>query len=59
MQPFLYRDGELYCEDVPVTKLAEQYGTPLWIYSKSFILGQLQQIQTAFAAVDPVICYSV
>ncbi len=59
MQSFPYRDGELYCEDVPVAKLAEQYGTPLWVYSKSFILGQLNQIQTAFAEVDPVICYSV
>ena len=59
MQAFPYRDGELYCEDVPVAKLAEQYGTPLWVYSKSFILGQLKQIQTAFAEVDPVICYSV
>ena len=59
MQAFPYRDGELYCEDVPVAKLAEQYGTPLWVYSKSFILGQLKKIQTAFAEVDPVICYSV
>ncbi len=59
MQSFPYRDGELYCEDVPVAKLAEKYGTPLWVYSKSFILGQLKQIQTAFAEVDPVICYSV
>jgi len=59
MQAFPYRDGELYCEDVPVAKLAEQYGTPLWVYSKSFILGQLKQIQTAFREVDPVICYSV
>ena len=59
MQPFPYRDGELYCEDVPVAQLAEKYGTPLWVYSKSFILGQLKQIQDAFAEVDPVICYSV
>lgn len=56
---FTYHDGELYCEKVPVAKLAEQYGTPLWVYSKSFLLGQLKQIQTAFAEVDPVICYSV
>lgn len=59
MQSFSYRDGELFCEDVPVSKIAEQYGTPVWIYSKSFLLGQLRQIQTAFAEVEPVICYSV
>ena len=56
---FEYRAGELFCEDVSVTKLAEQCGTPLWVYSKAFLLGQLKQIQTAFAEVDPVICYSV
>jgi len=56
---FDYRDGELFCEDVSVADLAEQYGTPLWVYSKAFLLGQLKQIQTAFAEVDPVICYSV
>lgn len=59
MQPFSYHDGELFCEQVPVAKLAEQYGTPLWVYSKSFLVGQLKQIQTAFAEVEPVICYSV
>ena len=59
MQSFEYRNGELYCEDVPVSQLVEEHGSPLWIYSKSFILGQLKQIQTAFAEVDPVICYSV
>ena len=59
MQSFSYRNNELFCEDVPVARLAEQFGTPLWIYSKSFLLGQLRQIQTAFAEVEPVICYSV
>lgn len=59
MSQFQYRDGELFCEDVSVTKLAEEHGTPLWIYSKAFLLGQLKQIQTAFAEVEPVICYSV
>src|ERR1700753_3295431 len=59
MESFSFHDGELYCEKVPVAKLAEKYGTPLWVYSKSFLLGQLKQIQTAFAEVDPVICYSV
>lgn len=59
MSSFTYRQGALYCEDVPVADLAAEYGTPLWVYSKSFLLGQLRQIQTAFAEVDPVICYSV
>ncbi|MCX7392986.1 MAG: diaminopimelate decarboxylase [Planctomycetales bacterium] len=59
MSQFQYRNGDLYCEDVSVANLAERFGTPLWIYSKAFLLGQLQQLQNAFAEVDPVICYSV
>jgi diaminopimelate decarboxylase len=59
MQPFQYRHGELCCEDVPVTRLADEFGTPLWIYSKAFLLHQLRQIQEAFAACEPVLCYSV
>jgi diaminopimelate decarboxylase len=59
MNPFPYIHGELFCEDVPVSRLATEFGTPLWIYSKAYLLHQLRQIQTAFAAVDPVLCYSV
>ena len=59
MNAFQYRDGELFCEDVTVTPLAEEFGTPLWIYSKAQLLHQLGQIQEAFADVEPVICYSV
>jgi len=59
MNAFEYRNGQLYCEDVAVAGLATEYGTPLYIYSKAQLLHQLGQIQTAFAAADPVICYSV
>ncbi len=59
MSGFQYQNGQLYCEGVSVAKLAEQHGTPLWIYSKSALVTRLREIQTAFAEVDPVICYSV
>jgi diaminopimelate decarboxylase len=59
MDYFHYQNRELYCEDVPVARLAEEYGTPLWIYSRRTLLHHLNQIQTAFADVEPVICYSV
>jgi diaminopimelate decarboxylase len=59
MEPFPYRDGQLYCEEVPVAKLAEQFGTPLYIYSQNAILETFNTLRTAFAEVDPLICYSV
>jgi len=59
MDHFSYRDHALYCEDVPVSELAEQYGTPLYVYSEATLVHHLNQIQTAFAAAEPIICYSV
>src|SRR6266853_5535318 len=59
MDHFLYRDRVLTCEDVPVHALAEQYGTPLYAYSKKTLLHHLSQLQTAFAAASPLICYSI
>jgi diaminopimelate decarboxylase len=59
MDAFHYRDGQLYCEEVPVAELAGKYGTPLYIYSASALVGQLQALQRAFAEVDPLVCYSV
>lgn len=56
---FEYRNRTLYCEDVPVAELAAQYGTPVFVYSQAALLHQLREIQTAFAAVKPIICYSV
>jgi diaminopimelate decarboxylase len=59
MDHFRYRERALYCEEVPVGQLAEAYGTPLFVYSKATLLHHLKQIQTAFAAVEPLICYSL
>ncbi|MGO8898309.1 MAG: diaminopimelate decarboxylase [Isosphaeraceae bacterium] len=59
MEPFQYRDRQLYCEDVPVAELAARFGTPLYVYSQSAILETLKSLRSAFADVDPLICYSV
>jgi len=59
MDYFHYQNRELFCEEVPAAELADRYGTPLWVYSKRTLLHHVRQIQTAFADVDPVICYSV
>src|SRR5213080_2005013 len=59
MDHFVYRDRALFCEDVPVRTLAEVYGTPLYVYSKATLLHHLRQIQSAFAEVNPLVCYSI
>ncbi len=59
MDHFAYRNRTLYCEDVPVPLLAEEYGTPLYVYSRATLVHHLTAIQTAFAEATPVIAYSV
>ncbi|OAI45661.1 diaminopimelate decarboxylase [Planctomycetaceae bacterium SCGC AG-212-F19] len=59
MDYFHYQNRLLHCEDVPVPALAERYGTPLYVYSQRTLLHHLTQLQKAFAAVSPLICYSV
>jgi diaminopimelate decarboxylase len=49
----------LYCESVPITKLVERFGTPLYVYSASTIKQRLRQFQRAFQKFPHTICYSV
>ena len=55
---FHRRLGELWCEDVPVARLAERFGTPLYVYSEAALLGRLRRLRAAFGA-DARICYAV
>jgi diaminopimelate decarboxylase len=59
MDHFHYRNRVLHCEDVPLSDLAKAYGTPLYVYSTATLLHHLTQLQKAFAAVEPLICYSL
>src|SRR5947208_54755 len=59
MDFFRYRARVLHCEDVPVAALAAEYGTPLFVYSRATPLHHLRELQTAFAAAEPLICYSI
>lgn len=59
MDLFKYRDGRLYCEDVPVADLAARYGTPLYVYSAGTLRRHYRKLASAFAALRPMVCYSV
>lgn len=59
MDFFTYKNNELYCEDVPVAKIAADVGTPAYIYSKATLLHHYRQIAKAFAPVNATICYSI
>src|SRR5262249_31035731 len=59
MDHFHYHNRILSCEDVPVPVLAKEYGTPLYVYSQATLLHHLGELQRAFAAVAPLVCYSL
>jgi diaminopimelate decarboxylase len=56
---FRYRSGELHAEDVPVRKLAEKYGTPLYIYSYNTLLRHFKAYDDAFNNFPHIICFAV
>ncbi len=49
----------LHCEHVPLTRLAQGYGTPLYVYSAATIHQRLAAFENAFRDVPHTICYSV
>ncbi len=59
MHSFHYRDGKLHCEDVDLARVAEKFGTPLYIYSASTILDHFGRLDAALAPLDHLICYAV
>jgi diaminopimelate decarboxylase len=59
MNLFEYRDGELHCEEIPVEKIANEVGTPFYLYSASTIERHYRVFTEAFAEVKHLICYSV
>ena len=59
MHYFQYQDNELYCEQVPVNKIAEEVGSPVYIYSYKTLQQHLEAFHTAFAPIDHLICFAV
>jgi len=51
--------SSLYCEDVSLARLAERYGTPLYVYSASTIRERLRAFDRAFRSAPHTVCYSV
>jgi diaminopimelate decarboxylase len=59
MHYFQYKDGLLHAEDIPVTELVEEYGTPLYIYSATTLRRHFKAFDSAFEGIDHLTCYSV
>ena len=49
----------LGCDEIPLTRLAERFGTPLYVYSASTIRERMRAFQRAFRKAPHTVCYSV
>jgi diaminopimelate decarboxylase len=56
---FGYLRGELHVEAVPLGRIAEQFGTPCYVYSRAALTAAYRAFEAAFAARDHLICYAV
>jgi len=59
MHHFQVKKGELYAEGVPLSKLADTYGTPLYVYSAKTITDHFDRLTSALAPLDHLICYAL
>lgn len=59
MNAFDYQHGELYCEGVSLCSVADEFGTPAYVYSKAAIVEALKQYQAALMGRAHLICYAV
>lgn len=56
---FRDRDGELWCEEVPLARIAQAVGTPCYVYSQATLQGRYRAFTAPFAGLDVRIFYSV
>lgn len=59
MDHFLYRDGALYAEDVPVAEIAAAVGTPFYVYSTATLLRHFRLFDEALEGMDHLVCYAM
>ena len=58
MHHFEYVNDELYCESVPVSRIAEEVGTPFYLYSHATLKRHFEAFDGAFAGTRRLVCFS-
>lgn len=59
MHDFHYKNGELYCEGVPVKTVAQRVGTPFYLYSSGTLTNHVRAFTGAFKDVPLLLCYAL
>jgi diaminopimelate decarboxylase len=59
MDHFLYRDGILHAEDVPLPQIAAEVGTPFYVYSCATLTRHFRLFEEALAGLDHLVCFAM
>jgi diaminopimelate decarboxylase len=59
MSGFEFRNGQWWCDQIAIEALADEHGTPLYVYSRARIEENYRRLQYAFKALAPHIHFSV
>jgi diaminopimelate decarboxylase len=59
MHSFEYQQGELYCEQVPISRIAKELGTPCYIYSHETLIRHFHAYDSAFKDIPHVIAFAM
>ena len=59
MHHFQYRNNELHCEDVPVSRIAKEIGTPFYLYSYATLRQHFRAFDDAFSDVPHLTCFAM
>jgi diaminopimelate decarboxylase len=58
MHHFQYHDDQMYCEDVPISDIAREVGTPFYLYSHATLQRHFLAFQEAFEGISHLVCFS-
>jgi diaminopimelate decarboxylase len=59
MSHFPYQDGVMHAEGTPLSAIAEQFGTPTYVYSKAALLENFDSYANACSGRDALVCYAM
>ncbi len=59
MHDFEYKQGELYCEAVPLSRIAKELGTPCYVYSYSTLIRHFRAFDSAFQDVPHIVAFAM
>ena len=59
MHDVQYRQGELFCEEVPVARIAKEIGTPCYVYSHATLVRHFRAFDGAFHTVPHIVAFAM